>query len=64
MIDWLVDWLIDWLMDWLIDWWIDWLIKDDAEEGLLFMQEMIDLSKQVQSQDSPPKQVRLQLLEI
>ncbi|XP_023336355.1 ER degradation-enhancing alpha-mannosidase-like protein 3 [Eurytemora carolleeae] len=33
------------------------LSQDDAEEGLLFMQEMIDLSKQVQSQDSPPKQV-------
>ena len=52
------------MIDWLIIWLIDWLVKDDAEEGLLFMQEMIDLSKQVQSQDSPPKQVRLQLLEI
>jgi len=36
--------------------------QEDAEEGLLFMQEMIEMSKQTQqSQDSPPKQVRLSL---
>ena len=33
------------------------LIQEDAEEGLLFMQEMIELSTQNQPVDSPPKQV-------
>jgi len=34
------------------------LSQEDAEEGLLFMQEMIELSTQNQPVDSPPKQVR------
>jgi hypothetical protein len=36
--------------------------SEDAEEGLLFMQEMIELSKQQSSQpDTPPKMVSFEV---
>ena len=45
----------------MVDWPIlisDWCVAEDGEEGLMFMQEMIELSKQpAQATDSPPKQI-------